>query len=398
MNVQEETYLKGQILTRGVIFSKSALAYAKNNNAKRQNLVYNAPLGYTLERPQELLIRHADGYETVVSCVAPCKKNNVYVDVIDNRLVASISDRIIENVSLSFVEEPDYYHKRLPDGTELKTLVSACGYDELNILPWKGCAISKGCLFCGVNVVSVENANDITAARISCPGGWDSVRQGYIDNLCAAIRIAAQSECYKQHMHVIIISGDLKNDALDLQTDIYAFISSRIKEIVDSKATEGIVAVLMPPNDSSKLRSLKNAGITNVVFNLEVGDKELFKKYCPGKEDIGYDHIMYSLYQATEIWGRGHSWSNFVLGLEPIDGLLRINDELAKDGVISSANILHLDVGNRLDCDVPDYDTVINYFYGLSCILKEYDYKPYYCSKALRTSLSNEAYDGRIVL
>jgi hypothetical protein rflaF_17919 len=116
----------------------------------------------------------------------------------------------------------------------------------------------------------------------------------------------------------------------------------------------------------------------------------------PGKADIGYDHILESLYYASEVFGRGHSWSNFVLGLEPMDGLLKINEKLAMNGVVSSANVLHLDKGNRLDCTIPDFDDVIRYFYELSGILKQYDFKPFYCEKALRTSLSNEAFNGRI--
>ena len=39
-----ETYLKAKILTSGVVFSKKALEYAEIYNAKKQNLVYNAPI------------------------------------------------------------------------------------------------------------------------------------------------------------------------------------------------------------------------------------------------------------------------------------------------------------------------------------------------------------------
>ena len=68
-DVSPETYLKSIVLTQGVVFSDNALQCALENNAKRQNLVYNMPLGASKERPQELIIRNADdGYETVVSC------------------------------------------------------------------------------------------------------------------------------------------------------------------------------------------------------------------------------------------------------------------------------------------------------------------------------------------
>lgn len=212
-----------------------------------------------------------------------------------------------------------------------------------------------------------------------------------------AIGVASKASCYKEHMHLIIISGDLCNDKLDLQSRIYSEIAVEIHDYI-TNASEGIVAVLMPPQNKDLIEDMKKSGIRNVVFNLEVANKELFRRFCPGKNEIGYEHIIESLYAAVDIFGKGHSWSNFVLGLEPMNGLLALNRQLAMQGVVSSANVLHLDKGNRLDCDVPAFDDVVRYFYDLSQILKEYNYKPYYCGKALRTSLSNEAYDGRIIL
>lgn len=396
--MMEESFLKGQILTRGVSFSLKALQYAVDHNAKKQNMVYNAPNGANLYSPQELVIRHLDGYETVVSCVAPNKREPVLIDVIDGKLVAFVREKRVNGVLIEFVEEPEYYSIKLTDGTPVKDYVSACGYDELNILPFKGCAISKGCLFCGINMVSAESMwNGLTVKEIGADGVWDSVKERYFRNLVEAIGVASKSSCYKEHMHLIIISGDLSNNKLDLQSRIYSEIAAEIHDYV-TNASEGIVAVLMPPQNKDLLEDMKKSGIRNVVFNLEVANKELFGRFCPGKNEIGYEHIIESLYAAADIFGKGHSWSNFVLGLEPMDGLLALNRQLAMHGVVSSANVLHLDKGNRLDCDVPAFDDVVRYFYELSQILKEYNYKPYYCGKALRTSLSNEAYDGRIIL
>ena len=154
----------------------------------------------------------------------------------------------------------------------------------------------------------------------------------------------------------------------------------------------------MPPKNFDLLKKMRQSGIDKVVFNLEVGNELLFNRYCPGKHNIGYHHILNALLESVNIWGAGNVWTNFVLGLEPIDGLLAFNASLAKEGIVSSANVLHLDKGNRLDCGVPSYDTVIKYFYELALILKENNQLPFYCSLALRTSLSNEAYQGRIVL
>ena len=55
-NVEEETYLKALILSRGIVFSEKALQVSVLEKAKGQNLVYNMPLNATNSRPQELII------------------------------------------------------------------------------------------------------------------------------------------------------------------------------------------------------------------------------------------------------------------------------------------------------------------------------------------------------
>ena len=397
--IKEETLLKAKILTSGVIFSSEALQYAKKYGAKGQNLVYNAPLCFEKYRPQELLLKNVDGYETVVSCVSPCSKTPVLIDVKEERLVARVDNNEIDNISIEFVKEPNYYTKKILGGHYVKDYVSACGYDELNILPWSGCAISKGCLFCGSNTIADMNLiKGLNAFSISKNNAWEDCKGDYLENLKQAIAIATESECYMEHMHVIIISGDLSDDKLNYQTEIYAEIAHTIKPYIKDKASEGIVAVLMPPEDKKLLHKLYDSGVDKVVFNIEVANELLFNKYCPGKRNIGYKHIINSLYSSVEIFGKGNVWTNFVLGLEPINELLKFNESLSEAGIVSSANVLHIDKGNRLDCTVPTYDAVIEYFYELSQILLRYNQTPFYCSKALRTSLSNEAFEGRIML
>lgn len=399
MMIMPETFLKAMILTHGVQFTDEALLYARKTNAKIQNLVYNAPLGADNFRPQELLIRHSDGFETVSSCVAPGKLKPVVVDCKNGELFATVDNRKVEDISISFIEEPDYYSYKLEEDLVAKDFVSACGLDELNIIPWKGCNISAGCLFCGANTVAGENkASIFTAYQVSSPNFWNENKDTYLNYLTKSVKAAIKSKCYDEHMHVILISGDLSDQVLDMQAHIYCDIVRAIKPLVEKKSTEGIIAVCMPPNDLDILEDFKEAGIKKIVFNFELGNEDDFAKYCPGKKNIGFNHILDALKKGVDVFGYGNSWTNFVLGLEPIGNLLKFNQYLASQGIVSSANVLHLDKGNRLDCDVPSFETVINYFYSLDKILKEYNLDPFYCSKALRTSLSNEARFNRIVL
>ncbi len=398
--IKSETLLKVEILTRGVVFTENALVKAAKDGAKGQNLVYNMPLDAQASRPQELFIEGLDGYTTVVSCVAPNgQREPVTIDADgEDQLLALIEGVPFSDVTIRYVKEPGYYSRQLENGDLMKKYISACGYDEMNILPWKGCGISKGCKFCGVNTVANENETDLfTAFTISQnPLVWEQNKQSYLANLQASITFALKDECYEEHVHLIMISGNLSDDSLDFQADIYCEIAENIKDLLKDRAVEGLVAVMTPPKDFGRLAKMKNAGIDVVVFNLEVANEPWFSKYCPGKSGLGQGYFTDRLEAAVEVFGAGKVWTNFVFGLEPVDKLLEVCESLAQKGIVAGANVLHLDKGNRLDCSVPTKEEVIYFFTQLASIYKEHNFDPYYCQKALRTSLSNEAFAGRL--
>lgn len=396
-DVSPETYLKSIVLTQGVVFSDNALQCALENNAKRQNLVYNMPLGASKERPQELIIRNADdGYETVVSCVSPVSNSNaVQIDFINGQLTATDRGIPIQGVQLQFVQQPRYYNALLKSGKSVKRYVTACGFDEFNILPWKGCAISQMCRFCGAN--SFVERDCINAVALSKNHDlWEQQRVSYFAELEEAIRLAICDNCYHEHMHVILIAGNLADNDLDFESEIFAEISERILPLIQDKSSEGIVLVITPPRTPSLLTKLQRSGVSKVVFNLEAISRNGFQKYCPGKNRIGYDFFLERLEMAVSVWGKGNVWSNLVLGLEPNYISLPLCAKLANMGIVISANVLHMDKGNRLDCSPPTLDHVMDFYFELERINSYHGFKPFYCSKALRTSLSNEAHDCRI--
>jgi hypothetical protein len=77
---------------------------------------------------------------------------------------------------------------------------------------------------------------------------------------------------------------------------------------------------------------LKELGATNICFDLEVWDEELWPKVLPGKaKAVGRAEWMRRLEIAVELFGRGHVGSNFVAGFEcaPRDGFLTRSEALA---------------------------------------------------------------------
>lgn len=396
--IAEETFLKACILTRGIVFSEKAISIANEEVAKRQNLVYNIPVNADNNRPQELILKGLrDGYETVVSCVAPNGNGKPVILSYDgDGLIAMVDGHKIENVTIHFVREPEYYRMLLDNNEPVKEYVSACGLDELNIIPWKGCAISRKCLFCGTN--SLLPGNTVNAFSISKePRIWENMKGKYLDCLAEAVGKAIKCREYNEHLHVILISGNLSNDMLDYEAEIFASIARRILPLVAAKSSEGIILVITPPSSTAILSELKESGISKVVFNLEAITGAGHRKYCPGKAELGMTYIHDRLISALDVFGKGNVWTNLVYGLEDNDDVLPLCEKLIKEGIVISANVLHLDKGNTLDRKVPELDDTVDFFYRLNKMNSSEGFRPFYCSKALRTSLTNEAFDRRII-
>lgn len=394
--MRNESLLKTEILSRGVEFTREAIELGISLDAKMQNLCYNAPQNIRPLHPSELELIGKDGYTTVVSCVAPTSTGSpVIVDAVDTQLIACIDGEQIEYSDLRFVLKPAYYSMHTPHGWPVQNLISACGADELNIIPWRGCSITKGCKFCGINKVTDLDLSVLKASSaIRSHACWNEIREQYLQELCCALELAIADPCYEDHFHPILISGNLEN--LDLQAEIYCEISLKIRNIMPEEKADNLVAVITPPRDLRLMEKLAHSGIDIVVFNQEIAGPELFKKICPGKAELGDSYFYERLTAATEIFGPGKVWCNFIFGMDPQDELLDYCEHLASKGIVPGANVYHRDYGSRINYIVPTSHEIISFYVSLADIYKTYAFKPFYCRRALRTSLANEANEGRL--
>jgi hypothetical protein len=395
---------KAYILTHGVEFSDSALVHARSVGAKGQNMVYNAPrLQGLTTRPQELLLSDEDGYTVCVSAVAPVP-GRIPAHVSHEagiKVVTPAHPHLAEGVSARFVPRPRYYDALRASGAPMTRLISACGLDELNIWPWHDCAVSGTCSFCGINKVShatpSHDFSSLAARTSSAYSAWSLHRDAYVRELLDAVEIALADDCYDEHLHMILISGNLPDDQLDDQARIYGDLADVLRRIPQAyRFAEGIVAVTAPPQDLALLGTMKAMGVDVIVLNLEAYTPEAFERHCPGKHRIGRNHYLRSLEESVRVFGRGCSWTNFVLGLEEPTDLLAGCERLAQLGITPGANVLHLDVGGAAFLKPPEFNTVLMFYRQLAAIYRKHELRPYYCAKALRTSLANEAFDDRL--
>jgi biotin synthase-related radical SAM superfamily protein len=91
------------------------------------------------------------------------------------------------------------------------------------------------------------------------------------------------------------------------------------------------IGVSVYPTDTSS-EELKQAGATEIKYNAETMDPEIFARNCPG---LSLEYVLKSLEKAVKIFGKNKVSSNFILGLgESDECVLEGVKKLAEMGVI----------------------------------------------------------------
>ena len=122
-------------------------------------------------------------------------------------------------------------------------------------------------------------------------------------------------------------------------------------EVVKSlKVKYGVpIGVSVYPTDTSS-EELHAAGATEIKYNVETMDSEIFARFCPG---LSLDYILKSLEKAVKIFGKNRVTSNFILGLgESDDCVMHGVDRLTKMGVIPNLRPISPHPLRSLEADV----------------------------------------------
>lgn len=127
-------------------------------------------------------------------------------------------------------------------------------------------------------------------------------------------------DAYRNHpqvQHYLIGGGSAAPD------DNFEIIRAIAEHIRDTSG-KPIYLMSLPPKDVRVLGRLKDAGITEVAFNLECFDRRLARQYMPGKGAIPLSFYEEAFRASTALWDtRGKVRTIFIVGLEPPDSLLR---------------------------------------------------------------------------
>lgn len=136
-----------------------------------------------------------------------------------------------------------------------------------------------------------------------------------------------------------------------------------------------IYLMSLPPNDISILSKLKQAGVTEVAFNLEVYDRKIAKSIMPGKGNIPLDTYFTAFIEATKLFGKsGNVRTIFIIGLEPSKSLLEGVEAVCSLGVSPILSrfkaIENTDLAHMLS---PSDDELYNIYKSVNLICKKYN-------------------------
>lgn len=163
--------------------------------------------------------------------------------------------------------------------------------DRLRIYHRNGCALQDlglGCKFC-----------DLYGTETSFT----------FEEICEATSAYLDDE----HVNHFLIGGgsNLQNNDCDSIL--------RIAQYLHSQSPKNIYLMSQPIADKNILASLKNLGVTEVAFNIEMFDRSIAKEVMPGKSKNTLDVYYDSLSDCVALWGKtGNVRSIIMLGFDDI--------------------------------------------------------------------------------
>lgn len=224
------------------------------------------------------------------------------------------------SVRFTFAGLPAWHGQTTSDGTPL----TDCGLNQhgdmmvLNLAPaceyWsttrEGFATVEGvakrsyrCAFCGYGLP------DDRSRALGQEQNQPEIPSNVLQRAVEAVRMGVEAGA----RHLYLTGGSMTDPKLE--TERYLEVVRGIR-----KASEGIYLAVgsqaLPPE---RLSEVKEAGADGVCFNLEVWDRNVWERVCPGKARFfGRKMWEESLLEAVNIFGEGNVYSAFVIGAEMV--------------------------------------------------------------------------------
>lgn len=258
-------------------------------------------------------------YESIDICIksSTCIQKNLNINCAYGINLSQYSPYMIK-VSES-TEELYYYNEKIADIcvernclvelSELEQKILFISTDRLRVKIISGCEnknSGKGCAFCNVPISE-------------CQFSLEQIQQ-------ALQHLKKQNVDFR---HILIGGGScLAQDSWD---KIIA-ICSYLKKDNDYKEKPISIMTMLPPKN--RLTELKNVGVEEAAFNLEIADDNLACQLMPAKRNQGKDSYYEILRESVHIFGSGKVRSALLVGLDKEQDIYNEIATLAEIGVI----------------------------------------------------------------
>lgn len=203
----------------------------------------------------------------------------------------------------------------------------------------------KGCSFCSIPInptfFCINDIKEVTAELLKCP----------------------------TFRHILIGGGSGKID-----TEYKSIIEiSKFIRTIDPEIP--IYLMSLPPTDVKILEEYKDAGITEVAFNIEIWNRKLAQKLMPGKGYISLNSYLNILKASTLLWGTtGNVRTALIVGLDNSKTLLDGIQILCENGIQPMLSVFRPMPNTKLNAFVPLSNTSLLAFYNKAQkICKQYN-------------------------
>lgn len=404
--------IKSDILQYGVNFEPYDLftKYEQIEKYKTKKIIKNPKIMddevYDISKdenviPSEILL-HCDGRTSIVK-LRYNPSSIICIKMKEDRLIIIKNGIEIKEISAEMIKKYNVLEleTQFRDGhhiAKIKEFIDIVGVDRITVLFFDGCYnwnCGKPCKFCDLHPKEKQdysfrpNVNDVKKYK-DVKEWWDKNKVKFFDGIRYGIKQILENIKF-EHKHLLLMAGNLINSE-----NVWNIAEETISDMVNYiDFNDFDIYLNIAPHDSlERLKKIKKLGIKQVQYNLEIANKELFEYACPGKTK--YNEFVEKLKEAVEIMGPGNVRSNFVLGLQNIDELLKEIEELAKAGIVADYSIFQPKKGTEYyNKKAPSFEEVRYFTERLVEIYIKYGFKPIYCSKSSRSSIVNELYEEK---
>lgn len=288
---QQIKRFKVLILNQGIRITENAFRHLLNNGGLNHDMF--AAIDLSIEGKLNINVPYKVAFSELSPFEIDFQQEQYYLNYC-GQSIAKVNVRANDPISQKLTQNNIPYDE-----------ISYLGVDRLRIHQRSGCFFKEhkiGCSFCEIEISEKYSFEDIKEVILA----------------------------YKNHpsiRHYLVGGGS--QDPKDSFEELI-----KIVEYIYKLTAKNIYLMSIPPENPQTLKQLKNAGVTEVAFNLEIFDRSLAKIYMPGKGRLNIRRYENAFKVATELWGKtGNVRSALIIGLEPKESVLAGIEYLCKLGV-----------------------------------------------------------------